>query len=532
MAAVCLSRARFLRNMPAGLCLLLGSCAVGLLLCEVSLQLFYPKYRPLVEAQFRLDMRRLFDRIPDSRDMQTHPDTVVPHAVHHNNLALRQHRNFSEADLASAINIGVFGDSFVENVFMAAPYSFTEPLDYLLNQRRQSFNVLNFGVNGYGPGQSFLRYEHFRYAEHLDHVFFVYHQSDLENLSATELFRLDDTGQLVRNEGIRKTWWAPLIARLHISYLILDVSGRWFPFRQRSLSRDLKNLRTLLVQVTRHWKHLAEHHGSTFSVVLLPTQPEPVLSDLLTAEGVEVIDLYDCFRDVDPAHSRRLWSQSPYTFKNDGHWNEAGNRLAAVCLYRALEEKRGLPPLSEGHLQAALFRYYAAFEGEPSLKAGEGGAEGAGAPETAVAIREKYLALETQDPPLLRDLKAEIGELVAQPDKRVIASDFDVYLDRNKLIYVKEDCDWMLDAAFFLHVIPIDESDLPEHRYLWGYDNLDFRHVGLELDDKTCVVRRSLPAYAIRSIGTGQFFPGEGRLWEGKFAMKQAPPSIEQRAGN
>ena len=531
MAAVCLSRARFLSNRLAGLCLLLGSCAVGLLLCEVSLQLFYPKYRPLVEAQFRLDARRLFDRIPDSRDMQTHPDTVVPHAVHHNNLALRQHRNFSEADLASAINIGVFGDSFVENTRLPVPYSFTEPLDYLLNQRRQSFNVLNFGVDGYGPGQSFLHYEHFRSAEHLDHVFFVYCHNDLKDLSATGLFHLDDAGQLVRNEGIRETWWAPLLRRLHTPYLILDVSGRWSSFLRRRLGYDQQNSLAIFRQLIRRWKSLAEHHGSTFSVVLLPNGPEPVISDLLTAEGVEVIDLYACFGDMDPAHPQRPWSQSPYRFKNDSHWNEAGNRWAAVCLYRVLEEKRGLPKWSEEDLWEALFDYYAAFEGGPSLKAG-GGAEGAGAPETAAAIREKYLALETKSPPLLRDLKAEIRELVAAPDKRVIASDFDVYLDRNQLIYVKEDCDWMLRAAFFLHVIPVDESDLPEHRYLWGYDNLDFRHSGLELDDKTCVVRRSLPAYAIRSIRTGQFFPGEGRLWEGKFAMSQAPPSIEQRAGN
>ena len=514
-----------IRSTARNLCLFLVSCMAGLALCEASLRLFYPKYLHVAESRFSTR-----DPNPNSRNLIRHPDTLTLHPYHHNNLALRQHRNFNEADLASAINIGVFGDSFVENGLMAASYSFTEPLDYLLNQRRQSFNVLNFGVQGYGPGQSFLRYEHFRYAEHLDHVFFVYHQSDLENLSATELFRLDDTGQLVRNEGIRKTWWAPLIGRLHISYLILDVSGRLFPFRQRSLSRDLKNLRTLLVQVIRHWKHLAEDYGSTFSVVLLPTQPEPVISDLLTAEGVEVIDLYACFGDMDPAHPQRLWSQSPYRFKIDGHWNEAGNRWAAVCLYRVLEEKMGLPPLSEGRLQAALFRYYAAFEGEPPLKA-EGGAEGAGAPETAVAIREKYLALETQDPPLLRDVKAEIGELVAAPDKRVIASDFDVYLDRNKLIYVKKDCTPTdMQAPFFLHVVPVETSDLVDGRVKRGFDHrhpppvprnflrrhFSFSRWGFRIEGYGCFAKVELPRYPIRYIRTGQYVPDAGRRWEGE----------------
>ena len=38
-------------SMPVNLCLLLASCAVGLFLCELTLRLFYPQYRGLVEAR-------------------------------------------------------------------------------------------------------------------------------------------------------------------------------------------------------------------------------------------------------------------------------------------------------------------------------------------------------------------------------------------------------------------------------------------------------------------------------------------------
>lgn len=123
--------------------------------------------------------------------MGTHSDTRLPHFLHHNNLTLRQHRNFSEADFTAATNISFFGDSFVENVRTAVQYSFTEPLDYLLNHGHTRFNVLNFGVDGYGPGQSFLRYEDFRYAKELDHVFFVCSRNDLIDIYTTELFHLD-----------------------------------------------------------------------------------------------------------------------------------------------------------------------------------------------------------------------------------------------------------------------------------------------------------------------------------------------------
>lgn len=152
---------------------------------------------------------------------------------------------------------------------------------------------------------------------------------------------------------------------MHIPYLVLDVSGRLSSFHQRRLGSGQKNSLAIFRQLIRRWKYLAEHNGSTFSVVLLPNRPEPVSSDLLTAEGAQVIDLYACFGDADPAYPHRPWRQSPYRFKNDLHWNEAGNRLAAVCLYRVFEEKMGLPKWSEEDLWEASFDYYTAFGEEP-----------------------------------------------------------------------------------------------------------------------------------------------------------------------
>ena len=547
-----------MKNMFANVCLVLVSCAAGLALCEVSLWLFYPKYRYLAEAPFRFDAMRIWTSTPNSRSWRNHPDTFVTHSLHHNNLALRQHRDFSEADLAAATNIGVFGASFTENAGMPVQYSFTEPLDYLLNQRGKRFNVLNFGVAGYGPGQSALHYEYFRHASDLDHVFYVYSRRDLRNLYATRLFHLDEAGHLERDEAIWESWWGPLMRRLHIPYLVLDVSGRLSPFlmeinalredlelrwkirrsdetsqalltalRQgRLVHDDQKNTLEIFRQLIRRWKHLAEHNGSTFSVVLLPAYPpQPFVVDLLDAEDVEVLDLYDCFGNLDPAHTQRSWGQSPYRFKYNRHWNEAGNQLAAVCLYRVLEEKTGLPRLSEGRLQDTLFQYYAAFGDNIFLKpeAGLGGgrAERSVPFETSAAIRKKYLALDLDVPS-----NEEITKLVASPDKRVIASVFDVYLGNAHLIYVKEDCQPTdLTAPFFLHIVPDDIQHLPLHRFKYGFENRDFRPPISKIDDKTCQWIRRLPAYPIRQVRTGQHVKDTQdnyvHLWEGEFSMAQ-----------
>lgn len=187
-------RARCMRNLFTNLGLLLASCTVGLSLCEASLRLFYPKYRYLAEAQFQREGRRILDSRSNSRSRKLHPDTLAPHSVYTNNLALRQHRNFSTADLASATNIGVFGDSFTENGDMAVQYSFTEPLDYLLNLRGQRVNVLNLGRRNYGTGRLFQYYERFRYSEDLDHVLYVYCPNDLSNIYAMGEFHLDEAG--------------------------------------------------------------------------------------------------------------------------------------------------------------------------------------------------------------------------------------------------------------------------------------------------------------------------------------------------
>ena len=129
-------RTRRMRNLFANVCLVVVSCVVGLALCEASLRLFYPKYRYLADAQFIRDAERIWSRAPHQRSYEIHPDTGSVHSLYHNSLALRQNRDFSAADLAAATNIGVFGDSFVENIRLPVQYSFTEPLDYLLNLRR------------------------------------------------------------------------------------------------------------------------------------------------------------------------------------------------------------------------------------------------------------------------------------------------------------------------------------------------------------------------------------------------------------
>ena len=84
---------------------------------------------------------------------------------------------------------------------------------------------------------------------------------------------------------------------------------------------------------------------------------------------------------------------------------------------------------------------------------------------------------------------------------------YDVYFDaaRGDLTCARAPCvPADLAARFFLHVIPADAGDLPDHRVQYGFDNLDFRHPHTPFDGK-CLAAVRLPEYAVDHVRTGQF---------------------------
>ncbi len=78
------------------------------------------------------------------------------------------------------------------------------------------------------------------------------------------------------------------------------------------------------------------------------------------------------------------------------------------------------------------------------------------------------------------------------------------------------------NMRFFLHIIPVDKDDLPEHRKRYGFDNLDFGFNPHQYKgDGNCIAARLLPDYDIARIRTGQYISSEGRLWRAEFQAGQ-----------
>ena len=115
---------------------------------------------------------------------------------------------------------------------------------------------------------------------------------------------------------------------------------------------------------------------------------------------------------------------------------------------------------------------------------------------------------------LLRQVNQDIAS--REP---IIRDRFDVYLTDNKtLVYVREPCDSVdYSDDFFVHIIPSNLQDLPEHRKQLQFDNLDFDFFDRgTTDGSRCAAVVELPDYDIAHISTGQY-SNQGPTWQGGF---------------
>ena len=99
---------------------------------------------------------------------------------------------------------------------------------------------------------------------------------------------------------------------------------------------------------------------------------------------------------------------------------------------------------------------------------------------------------------------------------------FDIYRDGNRLTYIKEICRPAdTQPRFYLHLIPRNVNDLPLDRRQHGFDNLNFDFVDQgTLFDGKCLATVELPDYEIAAIQTGQYIPGESRIWQAEFPYR------------
>ena len=518
------------------------SLALGLVFCEVALRWLHPRYEHIAAPP---------ERSYNNSYAYRHPETGIHHNVLHNRFGSRQHRDFGELELAAASNLAFFGDSFTENVRLPVHYAFTEVLDFLLNAGHGSssndaparFNVLNFGMDGTGPGSQYAVYRSLSFKHHLQRVFYVHHENDIWDLRHADPWALGANGEFVARLAYEGSPWVRVLSRLHLTYLALDVWWRLVPTTSSMSNRIQSDTLVVFENLLRSWRREVEGFGGAFHVVLLP---EPMgdkwFRETKSLASWPVVNLNECFSEVFPKDAVQRW-----TFKNDQHWNEAGNMVAAHCLYRHLEGELALPKRSDRDLAPLRFAYYRAFErsaltGSRWMPAAPWVRATALAEGEARRIVQRYHALagdaarEGSAARALRDTDAVLRS----------STGWNVYFNRQRrlVVFNREDCGHPSATGnsaegLFLRLHPWNPWDLAAHERGDGFSAYKPVPIlaggagqpdeGGQAPERTqeCILAAALPSYPLRSAQVGQLGLPSGKssaevTWEGEFLVDGA----------
>ena len=113
---------------------------------------------------------------------------------------------------------------------------------------------------------------------------------------------------------------------------------------------------------------------------------------------------------------------------------------------------------------------------------------------------------------------------------RLSNQDYNVYMTKNRLIYVLGQCSTAEeDTRFFLHVFPLNPDHLPGR--IHATLDFDFQEFGWRAEGQ-CLAVRELPPFAIGRIRTGQTnLSGTAHEWSGDYYSEQYKDRLLEEAG-
>jgi hypothetical protein len=404
--------------------LLLASVLVSVLLVEGGLRLARPDLGRFVDNESIAHRARIHANPRSTAVVSHHWDEKRPVLAIYNSFGSRQHREFTAFPPPDTTRIAVMGDSFVHLSTVDMHNKFSEPLDYLLNQTGRRFEVLNFGTPGYGTDQVFLQYMDEVRSLKPDIVYYAYFQNDFTDVLSDQLIALDAAGELVYLPARKPSLAIQLLKHFYLTYFVLERSPglmervqeaelQWAkvtsPDEERAnrrrygslalahargdTSRSVRQAFDLLMALVTEMQTTAQQAGARFAVILIPDRSRAdyaahyqKLARRLAAAGVDVVDLAPLF-----AASGRDWDD--FYFRNDDHWNEEANKLAALAVFDHISAIEHIEvPDRDAFIRRNLTAFYRSF---PPLAVGPSWLTSDEVSDAERdAIRRRYLALE------------------------------------------------------------------------------------------------------------------------------------------
>jgi hypothetical protein len=335
--------------------LVLSSIIFALILLEFYL-IFSNSYTHLVKNNL-IPSNTIWTNQENSQVIYSHPDLNYPVKSNYGKSGVKANFLINQNFLYE----GFFGDSSTDNRRIEYDYNFTT----LYNEMLGKNIALNFGVDGFGLDQSFIRYLNIKNDFQLSKIFYVFHFNDLANILQTKLFELSNRDELVqaRHQLNFKNKIFRFFSKLRLTYFVMSsyqkIIGknsdiyylkdrfveefvneeknfyklwkpRFFDIDADSVIKDLFSssptaqtieAKKIFNLILDSWVKDAKSQGSDFYIIVLP-------DEINRNAFKKIINNEDFYKII---YFKERFPNLKYTL-SEGHWNEIGNLSGAIDL--------------------------------------------------------------------------------------------------------------------------------------------------------------------------------------------------------
>ena len=334
--------------------LILGGSLVALVLIEFSVRFFFEEpIQPRFIVNSGYGVRANQTNIQTKHIMPGEYEVTI--TTNGDGLRGRQ-QEYDKEKTVGVYRIALIGDSFVFGYGVNDHEVISAVLEEKLNASRQNkhrkFEVLNFGVSGFGQAEELVLFRNFVKGFHPDEVILFYYNNDIGNNSVSDLFKVNDQGTLESTGkpylpgvkireilyGLPPFRWLFThsqgwnLVRNRLSYLVQQslLQKQGLKSFSEEKPKAVELTRELLTKFIQDIRDI----GAVPTIFVIPAKDESGhLSSNFPLQPGETVELGTSF-----LNGKEFLEVTDY-YERDSHWNSKGHEKAGLSLLHLIQER-------------------------------------------------------------------------------------------------------------------------------------------------------------------------------------------------